>query len=395
MAIQDRWTDPTPGRPKGSKDRTRNARWGKGKRWQARWVDETGHDRYEACRTKEEAQALLDDMARRQATGLTLDPTRARQTVAHYAARWLPTAGEKESARVWNAGALEGHILPRWGTVPVGSVTTAQVIEWAAELAKTPNGRGGTLSASRRRGILIALGGIMQHAVRDRAIAVNPVRDVELPVVRRKQWTPPPEETVHALYAALRGHYAGSEMVALVASYVGPRWGEIVALDVTDLLMDPYPRLLIDDAMPTVQGRRVTGATKTHAVRGTAIPAFLAERLVEWVGDRKDGPLIPGPRGGRFSMSTWRRHWTAATTAVGLSGVRPHQLRHVAASRAIGAGADVKVVQHMLGHATAAMTLDVYGHLLSDRGAEVATAMDRYAPPPPEPAEKPRRLRAV
>ena len=55
----------------------------------------------------------------------------------------------------------------------------------------------------------------------------------------------------------------------------------------------------------------------------------------------------------------------------------PHQLRHTAASLAIAAGADVKVVQQMLGHASATMTLDTYGHLFEDRLDEVGDAMDR------------------
>ena len=50
-------------------------------------------------------------------------------------------------------------------------------------------------------------------------------------------------------------------------------------------------------------------------------------------------------------------------------------LRHTAASLAIAAGADVKVVQTMLGHASATMTLDLYGHLYSDRLDEIADRM--------------------
>lgn len=50
----------------------------------------------------------------------------------------------------------------------------------------------------------------------------------------------------------------------------------------------------------------------------------------------------------------------------------PHGLRHTTASLAISAGANVKVVQRLLGHATAAMTLDRHGHLLSDDLAGVA-----------------------
>jgi hypothetical protein len=44
--------------------------------------------------------------------------------------------------------------------------------------------------------------------------------------------------------------------------------------------------------------------------------------------------------------------------------VRVHDLRHTAASMWLAAGADPKVVQRVLGHATAAMTMDLYGHLV-------------------------------
>jgi hypothetical protein len=54
----------------------------------------------------------------------------------------------------------------------------------------------------------------------------------------------------------------------------------------------------------------------------------------------------------------------------------PHELRHTAASLAIASGADIKVVQQMLGHKSATMTLNQYGHLFGDRLDVVADAMD-------------------
>ena len=56
--------------------------------------------------------------------------------------------------------------------------------------------------------------------------------------------------------------------------------------------------------------------------------------------------------------------------------LHPHELRHTAASLAIASGADIKVVQQMLGHKDAAMTLNRYGHLFGDRLDVVADAMD-------------------
>jgi integrase len=54
-----------------------------------------------------------------------------------------------------------------------------------------------------------------------------------------------------------------------------------------------------------------------------------------------------------------------------------HDLRHTAASLAISAGANVKAVQRMLGHASAAMTLDTYADLFDDDLDAVAAALDR------------------
>jgi integrase len=59
-----------------------------------------------------------------------------------------------------------------------------------------------------------------------------------------------------------------------------------------------------------------------------------------------------------------------------IPGFHPHELRHTAASLAIASGAKVKVVQQMLGHKSATMTLDLYGHLFGDRLDVVADAMD-------------------
>jgi integrase len=67
---------------------------------------------------------------------------------------------------------------------------------------------------------------------------------------------------------------------------------------------------------------------------------------------------------------------TKAAALIGLDHFHPHELRHTAASLAIASGADVKVVQQMLGHKSATMTFDLYGHLFEHRLDEVATAMD-------------------
>ncbi len=71
-----------------------------------------------------------------------------------------------------------------------------------------------------------------------------------------------------------------------------------------------------------------------------------------------------------------RAGFEPAVAAAGLPRITPHTLRHTAASLAIAAGANVKVVQTMLGHKSATMTLDLYGHLFADQLDEVADEMD-------------------
>ena len=71
---------------------------------------------------------------------------------------------------------------------------------------------------------------------------------------------------------------------------------------------------------------------------------------------------------------------TDVEKSAGLVNVTPHDLRHTAASLAIASGAHVKVVQQMLGHASAAMTLDVYAGLFRDDLDSVADALDRVVP---------------
>ncbi len=65
-----------------------------------------------------------------------------------------------------------------------------------------------------------------------------------------------------------------------------------------------------------------------------------------------------------------------AVTTSGVPRVTAHDLRHTAASLAVSAGANVKAVQRMLGHASAAMTLDIYADLFDDDLEAVATELD-------------------
>jgi hypothetical protein len=108
------------------------------------------------------------------------------------------------------------------------------------------------------------------------------------------------------------------------------------------------------------------------------IPQFLIVELAQHIRLKQPDDLVfAGVRNGQaLRVSTFRTSFSVAAAAIGLPALHPHQLRHTAASLAIASGADVKVVQQMLGHASATMTLDTYGHLFEDRLDEVGSAMD-------------------
>jgi integrase len=87
------------------------------------------------------------------------------------------------------------------------------------------------------------------------------------------------------------------------------------------------------------------------------------------------------PNGGPLRLGSWRtRVFDPACAAAGIVGLTPHDLRHTAASLAIAAGGNVKAVQRMLGHSSAAMTLDVYAGLFGDDLDSVAVLLDAHVP---------------
>ena len=99
------------------------------------------------------------------------------------------------------------------------------------------------------------------------------------------------------------------------------------------------------------------------------------ERLKAELPDDPNALVFPRQRGGILPIEEYRNVFDKACQEVGIVGLTPHGLRHTTASLAISAGANVKVLQRMLGHASAAMTLDRYGHLMDDDLAGVAGAL--------------------
>jgi integrase len=232
---------------------------------------------------------------------------------------------------------------------------------------------GATLSARSVRKVHGTLMQLLAWAVKDGRIARNPAEGIRLP-------RPPLtdhrylDQCAVAMLAKECGDYA--PLVRFLA-YTGLRWDEVAALRTrrVDLVRR---RADVVESVTEVHGQLVWGTPKTHARRTVPLPRFIARELAPWMeGRRPDDLLFPAPRGGALRVRNFRRDvFDPAVRRVGRPGFHPHELRHTAASLAIASGADVKVVQLMLGHKTATMTLDLYGHLFPDRLDELADRFD-------------------
>ena len=94
--------------------------------------------------------------------------------------------------------------------------------------------------------------------------------------------------------------------------------------------------------------------------------------------ERQSALVYTTPEGNDVSPTSLRHHFKKLVTAIGAPNVRVHDLRHTFAVLSLQNGDDIKTVQGNLGHATAAFTLDVYGHVSERMKDNSAARMQAY-----------------
>lgn len=132
--------------------------------------------------------------------------------------------------------------------------------------------------------------------------------------------------------------------------------------------------------MVEVNGYFKESSPKDYEERFIPMPASIAEQLALHVAGKKlTDHMFVGARGGSVLRNrVFRRGWfDAAAIEIGVVGLTPHELRHTCASLAVSAGANVKALQRMLGHASAKETLDTYSDLFDADLDSVATALNQ------------------
>lgn len=236
-----------------------------------------------------------------------------------------------------------------------------------ALVADLVNGGAAASSVHKAVGLLRQ---VLATAVADNLIATNPADRVELPTVRMTEQRFLTIAELHRLALAAGEHMA----LVYVLGTTGLRFGEAAELRWRDVDIEGL-RLRVTRSVTFVAGRPVVGTPKNGKQRTVALPATVARMLTPGADDQL---VFPDSAGGWMRASNvHRRWWARALTGAGLpADFKLHELRHTAASLAIRSGAIVKALQNMLGHASAGLTLDRYGHLYDSDVDAVGHAID-------------------
>ena len=354
-------------------------------RWRARYRDPAGaeHARYFA--RKVDAQQWLDSVATSVQTGTYVHPKAGQATVGEYAAIWLTRQVHlKASTRSRYSAIVRVHIEQEFGTTPLAKLDRSAVSAWIVDLLDDG------IAGPTVRHIHRVLYMILNSAIDDAKIARNPAARIKLPRDRSRDKRFLTHDEVQRLAAA-----GPDSLAVLVLAYCGLRFGELAALRVRNV--DPIRRRLqIEESATEVDGVMAFSTPKSHQCRSVPVPRSLTDDIATACAVKQPGDLVfTAPKGGVLWLRNWRRRvFDPAVAAAGLGELTPHELRHTAASLAVAAGANVKAVQRMLGHASAAMTLDVYSGLFDDDLDAVADRLDtaslharhRWSDIPAEPA---------
>ncbi|MER5468047.1 tyrosine-type recombinase/integrase [Streptomyces sp. NPDC002685] len=346
-------------------------------RWRVRWYGPDGKPKAKTFQKLPQAEAEVHAITARLDKGSYRDPKSGKAAVKIVAEEWFSSKRKiGRTTRHDYRELLDNYVIPKWGDWQVAAIQWEDVSAWLTELCTKPGKSGRILGPQRVIKTYRVFSMVMKHAVFSKRISTSPCHDHDLPRPDDE------DEHVYLTYDQLeRLALAAGEyrLLVLTLGYCGIRWAEASAIKVGRLLV-PKRRIRIVQNYTDVKGELALGPVKNHEKRSVPLPRSFADELGTLARPRRaDDLLFAAPEGGPLRYANFRaRVFDPAVREAGLDGmgVTPHKLRHTAASLAIAAGADVKVIQTMLGHKDAAMTLNVYGHLFPDRLDEVADALD-------------------
>jgi integrase len=352
-------------------ERLQSKRYGRGKRWRVRWIDDAGQPKQQLFERKADAERHDVNMRADVSRGVYIDPTAGKVTVKAYGELWRGQQLHAAATVDRIERSLRLHVYPDLGQVALSQLRQPQVQAWVKSLST----RLAPSSVKVTYGVLYAL---LTAAVLDRRIGISPCLNIRLPEVERAQYVIATPAQVHALAEHLVEPYSA---LVYIAAGCGLRLSEAFGLELAHI--DFLRReVRVAQQMTTAGGRAPhlappkTVTSKRTVELGAVVGEALARHIelhppkeVEVLDEtdprkptvRMAKLLFPTSRGTPLSRSTWNYPWARAVKGTDLPpGYGYHDLRHYYATLLIHGGASVKTVQMALGHATPTITLNTY-----------------------------------
>jgi integrase len=351
-------------------------------RYEVRMRGPDGREFSRTFRTKKEAVRFEAAQRTELAAGSWVDPAAGRITFGEWADDWLATAG-----LTWRVRTAEKHRLaigvhwrPRFGRVPIRSITPEMVQRGVNELAAS-------YSPSSVRTYYGTLRACLRFAVDRSVIARSPCQAIKLPAPSTDEKTVIAPGDLHRLADAVGPRWRA---FIYLGGVVGLRFGEVGGLRLRDVDLSSG-KVSVVQTLVEVGGQPSFGPPKSRAsVRTIPCPAPLVAELTTHLEHRRitapDDLLFVNRVGRPVRRSPFRLHvFGPATRKLGLDGLTFHGLRHSAATQWVAAGVDVRTVQAWLGHADPQLVLRLYAHASDTAGRQAAEVVsDTFWVQPPD-----------
>jgi integrase len=332
-------------------------------KWRARYRDDAGKEHARHFTRKADAQTWLDEQTAKLVSGMHVSPRTARTTVGEWCDTWLEGYKTRRSSTVRQAEVHVARIRVAFGSMQLSAVRPSHVRTWTSQLAAEG------LSESYVYALHSRLAQLFSDAVHDGLVAKSPCSRRTSPGAGKQRAYVATTEQVWALHDRMPKHLRAA---VLLGAFAGLRLAEACGLRVPDV---DFMRGIVAPAVQYPADPLKSETSRTPI----PIPESLALDLSAHVAAWRAETVLTDRWGHQLAPWTLERAVRAARAKVpGLpADFRYHDLRHYFASLLIASGADVKVVQARLRHASAKTTLDTYGHLWPDSDDSTRAAIDK------------------
>ncbi len=338
--------------------------------------------RYVTGKNRDEVRRKLTKAMADRDGGFVFDD--GGMTVGQYVERWLKDS-VRGTVRQITFETYEymvyPHIVPALGRVKLKALTPVHVRSFYREKLD------GGLSNATVGKMRVVLQKALDQAVSDGLIPRNVAKGIRLPQGKKKEIQPLSPEQARALIETAHGDRL--EALYLLAVATGLREGELLALTWEDVELEDAV-LRVRRTLTRTKGRVDVGPPKTkNSSRSVGLTSRAVEALrghlarqleeMERVGSlyRPGGLVFANEVGGIINPSNLRnRSFKRLLNRAGLPPIRFHDLRHTCATLLLSRNVNPKIVSEMLGHASIAITLDTYSHVLPTMQESAVRALE-------------------